>query len=89
MQRQLVSALQVHAGEEVTTVIDGEALVDDGIAAVLYAIFLERQVNSAVTNYALLSQMPCDSLLCTVWSNCTCLTTESLAMMTVVACMPI
>ena len=37
---QSVFALQVHAGEELTTVIDGEALVDDGVAAVLYAIFL-------------------------------------------------
>lgn len=34
------SCLQVHASEELTTVVDGEALVDDGIAAVLYAIFL-------------------------------------------------
>ena len=32
--------VQVHANEELTTVIDGEALVDDGIAAVLYAMFL-------------------------------------------------
>ncbi|KAA6418166.1 MAG: Na+ H+ antiporter [Trebouxia sp. A1-2] len=31
----------VHASEELTTVIDGEALVDDGVAAVLYAIFLK------------------------------------------------
>ena len=34
------SVTQVHASEELTTVIDGEALVDDGIAAVLYAMFL-------------------------------------------------
>ena len=32
--------MQVHASEELTTVIDGEALVDDGIAAVVYAMFL-------------------------------------------------
>ena len=35
-----LSVTQVHASEELTTVIDGEALVDDGIAAVLYAMFL-------------------------------------------------
>ena len=39
-QLDSVFLLQVHAREELTTVIDGEALVDDGIAAVLYAMFL-------------------------------------------------
>lgn len=33
----------MHASDELTTVIDGEALVDDGIAAVLYAVFLVRE----------------------------------------------
>ncbi|DBB05082.1 TPA: hypothetical protein ACH3X3_010346 [Trebouxia sp. C0006] len=38
---------QVHASEELTTVIDGEPLVDDGIAAVLYAIFLKSVQGSS------------------------------------------
>ncbi len=47
---QALSHIQVHASEELTTVIDGEPLVDDGIAAVLYAIFLVRLLHHVVTH---------------------------------------
>jgi len=48
---QALFYIQVHANEELTTVIDGEALVDDGVAAVLYAIFLVRYLRHVATHY--------------------------------------
>ncbi len=48
---QALSHFQVHASEELTTVIDGEALVDDGVAAVLYAVFLVRYLRHVTTHY--------------------------------------
>ncbi|KAL0035594.1 hypothetical protein WJX79_001024 [Trebouxia sp. C0005] len=51
---------QVHASEELTTVIDGEALVDDGVAAVLYAIFLKSVQGSPE------SASGCSNILATV-----------------------
>jgi len=56
---QALSHIQVHASEELTTVIDGEALVDDGIAAVLYAIFLVRLLHHVPTLFVLLRHCPC------------------------------
>lgn len=51
--------VQVHASEELKTVIDGEALVDDGIAAVLYAMFLVSIVSCPYASLRLVCASCC------------------------------
>ena len=46
--------MQVHASEKLTISIDGKALVDHGVAAVLYAINLVRQLCRAIIQMFLL-----------------------------------
>ena len=54
-QRQLLIR---NSDVDLTTVVDEETLVDVGTAAVLYAIFMVWQVNTAVTKHVLLQGMP-------------------------------
>ena len=42
------SSVQVGAPEQVRVTVDGEALIDDGVAAVLFSVFLVRSADGSM-----------------------------------------
>jgi NhaP-type Na+/H+ or K+/H+ antiporter len=46
-----IGSVQVNAPEEIRVTVDGEALIDDGVAAVLFIVFQESHPPFSIFSY--------------------------------------